>query len=102
MNTANLDNSDFSLLGSVLGVFYTPTTASFDATGTTLKLRYTSLPEDNYTLTLFSGDGQFEDLVGWNLDGEPATFRCRPTGRVTASKAATSTSTFRWMSGQPL
>src|SRR5205823_5190639 len=73
-----LDDSDFSLFGSALGVFYTPTTASYDATGTILTLQYDSLPEDNYTLTLYSGDGQFEDLVGWNLDGEPVAWPIPP------------------------
>src|SRR5205823_5870623 len=49
MKTSNLDDSDFSLYGSALGRFYTPTTASYDATGTILTLHYDGLPEDNYT-----------------------------------------------------
>ena len=69
MNTANLDLYDFSLYGQFGGYLY-PASYSFDAAGTTLTIHYSALQEDNYTLTLFSGDGQFEDLVGNNLDGE--------------------------------
>src|SRR5262249_10162814 len=63
MDTANLDNSDFSLLGKLLGTFYTPTNASYNAAGTVLTLHYAGLPDDNYRLTLFSGDGRFEDTA---------------------------------------
>ena len=69
MNTSNLDASDFSLVGQ-FGGFLSPLSFSYDATGTTLTLQYVGLQEDNDTLTLFSGDSQFEDLVGNNLDGE--------------------------------
>jgi hypothetical protein len=75
MRTANLDNSDFRLRGNVANVNYTPTSAGYDATGTVLTLEYGGLPEDRYTLTLFSGDGRFEDTAdanGWNLDGDPS------------------------------
>ena len=78
MFVANLDNSDFSLLGIEKNVTYTPTGASYDATGRTLTITYTNLPEDRYTLTLLSGSGQFEDLVGHALDGEPFAFPLPP------------------------
>ncbi len=37
-----------------------------------LRLEFDGLPEDDYTLTLYSGDGRFEDLVGNDLDGQPS------------------------------
>ena len=73
MLTANLDITDFTLQGSYLGVAYAPTSFSYDPTGTTLTLNYTSLPDDRYTLTLLSADGRFEDVAGNNLDGETTT-----------------------------
>ena len=56
-----------------------PRTAfAYDATGTTLTLHYSGLTEDSYSLTLFSGDGQFEDQVGFNLDGETSAWPIPP------------------------
>jgi hypothetical protein len=72
MKTANLDNSDFRLLGAN-GNNYTPISASYDPTGTVLTLNYEELTEGAYTLSLFSGNGRFEDTAqpdGRNLDGE--------------------------------
>ena len=37
-----------------------------------------SLPEDEYTLTLFSRREGFEDVVGNDLDGEPIAFPIPP------------------------
>ena len=78
MAVANLDNSDFVLFGIDRNVTYTPTGASYDATGRTLTINYSNLPEDRYTLTLLSGTGQFEDSVGIDLDGEPLAFPLPP------------------------
>ena len=46
-------------------------TFAFNGAGTVLTLGYANLPDDRYTLTLRSGDGALEDLVGWDLDCEP-------------------------------
>ena len=78
MLTANLDAADFSLQGSYLSVSYSPSAFSYNPAGTTLAIDYTSLPEDRYTLTLFPGDGQFEDVVGNDLDGEPVAWPIPP------------------------
>jgi hypothetical protein len=71
MLTSNLDTSDFTLVGLFRNVSYFPSSFSFDATKTVLTINYSNLPEDNYTLTLLSADGRFEDQAGNNLDGEP-------------------------------
>jgi hypothetical protein len=79
MQTANFDPFDFVLQGTAINnVVYSPTTFGFDGTSTILTLSFTNLPEDSYTLTLFSGDGAFEDLVGFDLDGEPLAFPIPP------------------------
>ncbi len=49
---------------------FQPDAATLDATTFTAEFD-TPLPEGQYTLTLISGDGAFEDLVGNDLDGEP-------------------------------
>ena len=46
----------------------------------TLQLQFGSLPDDTYTLTLLSGAGQFQDLVGNILDGEPHSPFALPSG----------------------
>src|SRR5262249_33511992 len=69
----NLSADDFVLFGNVLGVSYTPSGFSFDASGTVVTVNYTSLPEDNYTLTLIAGvagGSNFTDALGNPLDGE--------------------------------
>jgi len=71
MNGAALEASDFTLRAVQRNVAFAPATFSFDPTGTTLTLAWTNLRDDAYTLTLRSGDGQFEDTVGRDLDGEP-------------------------------
>src|SRR5262249_30768770 len=55
MKTTNLTSDDFTLHGNfrqAAGVNYTPSTFSFDGTGTVLTLTYAGLPDDSYTLTL--------------------------------------------------
>jgi hypothetical protein len=79
MNTANLDPSDFQLVGHIRNSSFFPSSfPSYDPTGTTLTITYSGLPDDAYTLTLISCDGAFEDVVGNNLDGEPLAFPIPP------------------------
>ncbi|HEY2415839.1 MAG TPA: S8 family serine peptidase, partial [Pirellulaceae bacterium] len=73
MQTANLSADDFSLKGTSLNTVYTPSSYSFDASGTVLTLNFTNVPEDYYSLTLVSGltgGTNFTDPVGNALDGE--------------------------------
>jgi FG-GAP-like repeat/Bacterial pre-peptidase C-terminal domain/FG-GAP repeat len=70
MQTTFLDSYDFALTGVLTSAIYTPTSFGFDASGRTLTIQYAGLPEDNYALTLASGDYAFEDVGGNNLDGE--------------------------------
>ncbi|MCY2927358.1 MAG: pre-peptidase C-terminal domain-containing protein, partial [Planctomycetota bacterium] len=72
-----LDATDF-LLSSALHGEFLPASWNYDAASCQLRLSYVNLPEDAYTLTLRSGDGRFEDLVGCNLDGEPLTWPVGP------------------------
>lgn len=84
MIAANLDLSDFLLHGLVSDVAYTPASFDYDPEACTLEIQYASLPDDRYQLTLRSGDGRLEDIVGWDLDGEaPLTWpidSANPTG----------------------
>ena len=74
MNKTNLSSGDFSLKGADLNLSYSASSFSFDAAGTTLTINYANLPEDRYTLTLFSGSSAFADLAGHTLDGEALTW----------------------------
>ena len=78
MNAANLDPSDIQLSGQFLSSSFVPTSASYDASGTVLTLTFSGLPDDAYTLVLISGDGAFEDVVGFDLDGEPLAWPIPP------------------------
>jgi len=78
MNVSNLDPTDVTLHGQYLNVNYTPSHLAYDPTGTILAASYTGLPEDAYTLTLLSADTRFEDVVGWNLDGEALAWPIPP------------------------
>ena len=78
MLKADLDASDFSLVGIHAGIDYTPTSFSYNRAGTSLTLYYTSVPEDQYTLTLLSGPGRFEDTAGLALDGEATAWPIPP------------------------
>lgn len=73
MNAAGLDPSDVELVGQWSGS-YTATSLSYNATQTVLTVEFDDLDDDLYTLTLISGDGAFEDLIGFDLDGEPLAF----------------------------
>ncbi len=70
MRAENLDRLDFGLSSLNRGIFTDVTSFSFDETKTILTLKYTGVPEDTYRLNLYSGDGRFEDEVGFDLDGE--------------------------------
>ena len=77
LNTSSLDAADVSLVGAMTGV-HTPVFFSYDALTSTLTLEFAELNEDSYTLTLISGDGAFEDLLGNDLDGEPLAWPIPP------------------------
>ena len=81
MKTANLDATDFTLLGIDKNVSYTATSFSYNGAGTILTINFTNLAEDRYTLTLLSADTRFEDVSGNDLDGEAGAF---PTGNGVA------------------
>jgi sugar lactone lactonase YvrE len=65
--------ASFDLLGDFRNVHYAPLSFSLDATNTVLTLNFPVLPDDRYTLTLFSKG--FQDRVLFYLDGEPHTPR---------------------------
>ena len=79
IDATNLGPEDVLLTGLVNGSFEA-SSVSFDAPSRTLTVEFGDLPEDSYTLTLISGDGAFEDLVGNDLDGEAHPFTTVPTG----------------------
>ncbi|MDP6546689.1 MAG: SdrD B-like domain-containing protein [Phycisphaerae bacterium] len=56
----NLDETDFELAGSLHGP-QDADTWSYDPAARTLMLNYIHLPDDNYSLTLYSETGRFED-----------------------------------------
>jgi len=73
LDAAAIDASDVQLMGSLSGP-HSPTLFSYDAVTSTLSLEFADLTDDAYSLTLKSGDGAFEDLLGRDLDGEPLAF----------------------------
>ncbi len=66
------DPSDVTLVGDVYAT-YQPDSVAFDPVTNEVAVVFSGLVSDNYTLTLRSGDGHFEDLAGNDLDGEFAT-----------------------------
>jgi len=72
LDETNLDATDVELLGLGSGLAFAVDSFSYDPVGSKLILEFAGLPEDDYRLTLKSGDGQFEDPLGFDLDGEPA------------------------------
>lgn len=50
------------------------TAVAYDAATLTLTAEFAPFLEGDYVLTLISGDGAFEDVVGNDLDGEPVGF----------------------------
>jgi len=83
MDELALDASDVELVGVNSGA-HAPTVFSYDPGTLTLTLGFADLADDAYMLTLFSGDGQFEDLVGRDLDGEADPVTTVPSGDGTA------------------
>ncbi|MCH8046641.1 MAG: tandem-95 repeat protein [Planctomycetes bacterium] len=77
LSDASLGAEDVLLIGALTGA-HAPDTFNYDGPSSTLNLGYNSLLDDNYTLTLTSGDGAFEDLPGNDLDGEPLAFPIPP------------------------
>ncbi len=77
IKASTLDSSDFALRGTATGA-KSPAWWSFNTNTATLTLNYSALPEDEYTLTLYSGDGRFEDAEGLNLDGEATAWPIPP------------------------
>jgi subtilase family serine protease/methionine-rich copper-binding protein CopC/type 1 glutamine amidotransferase len=76
-----LDASDVALVGAATGL-HSPVSGGFeyDLDTDTLTVDFGDLPEDAYTLRLFSGDGRFEDVAGNGLDGEPDPTTTVPSG----------------------
>lgn len=70
IEASNLDVGDFRLHGIVSGAM-APDSFTYDAGTSTLILEFSGLIQDDYALTVYSGDGQIEDLLGHDLDGEP-------------------------------
>ena len=77
LNAANLDESDISLIDDDANS-YAPTNLNYSPGTSSLTVDFADLPEGRYTMTLFSGDGMFEDLAGNDLDGEPVAFPLPP------------------------
>ena len=75
----SLNTFDVPLVGQASGG-HLPLAFDYDALTSTLTLEYINLPADEFTITLLSGDGSFEDLVGHDLDGEPDELTTVPSG----------------------
>jgi hypothetical protein len=70
MNPSLVTAASFSLHGIFRSLDYKPASSGFDPSGTVLTINYSNLPDDGYTLTLFSSG--LQDLVG--LDLSPGNF----------------------------
>ncbi|MBN2474704.1 MAG: hypothetical protein JXB62_08850, partial [Pirellulales bacterium] len=79
LDATHLDATNVSLVGLLSGAL-APDLFEYDPTSSTLRLEYAGLPEDSFTLTLASGNGRLEDLVGNDLDGEPDPISTVPSG----------------------
>ncbi len=83
LSEAALDPTDVQMIGLATGQ-HTPTAFDYDVSSSTLTLRFDLPIEDSYTLTLRSGDGRLEDLVGNDLDGERHPNTTVPSGNAIA------------------
>ena len=82
MNTTTLTAAAFSLVGTINGL---QTPVSFGWLDPQhVQLQYANLPDDSYTLTLVSAAGDFQDLAGNILDGEPHSPFLLPSGNSVA------------------
>lgn len=70
MRTAQISAADFALDALGESISYTPDTISWDQAGEVMTLTYSGIVEDDYQFTLTSADGSFEDIPGWDLDGD--------------------------------
>lgn len=59
------------LIDNRTGLLYAATSVSYDAETDLFTASFSSLPEGEFTLTLFSGSTGIEDVVGNDMDGEP-------------------------------
>jgi hypothetical protein len=71
------DPSSVSVTGST-GSNLAPAQLSLSQTGSVLTATFINVEEDNYTLTLVSGDGRLEGISGEDLDGEALAFPIPP------------------------
>jgi ELWxxDGT repeat protein len=71
LSDSGLDASDVVLVGQRTGS-YAATAVYYDRASITLTVRFAGLADDRYTLTLYSGNGQLEDVAGNDLDGSPS------------------------------
>jgi len=79
LDAAALDVWDVLLRGSVSGYRY-PDALAYEPSTSTLTVQFAQLPPDNYLLSLYSGDGAFQDVSGHDLDGEPNPWATTPSG----------------------
>jgi hypothetical protein len=70
IKTSNIDKSDFELANIARTAVLTASSFSFSTTGDAITVNYLNVGEDRYTFKLSSGNGQFEDVAGNDLDGE--------------------------------
>jgi uncharacterized delta-60 repeat protein len=68
---SNIDKSDFELANLARTVIYTASSFSISPSGNAITVNYSNVREDRCAFKLFSGNGQFEDVAGNDLDGEP-------------------------------
>ena len=102
MKTANLTSDDFTLHGNfrqAVGINYTPGSFSYNPAGTVVTLNYTSLPDDNYTLTLIAGVSS-GTISRMRLAILSTVNSPGPSCRATASPAETSLSVSAWTPGR--
>ena len=62
---------DIDLLNSDIGTALQENSLNYDAESDVFSVGYDNVPEGNYTLSISSGKGAFEDRAGNALDGEP-------------------------------
>ncbi|MGD0901171.1 MAG: pre-peptidase C-terminal domain-containing protein, partial [Thermoguttaceae bacterium] len=78
MDTSVLSATDFTLVGTLTGAHAATSFAWSDPRN--VRLQFANLSADTYTLTLKSGAGEFQDLAGNALDGEPHSPYSLPSG----------------------
>ena len=71
LSDTQLDWNDIQLTNLLGQPFFRPPLLEYDDSTNSLTATFYSVPEGDYQLSLVSGDGAFEDLVGNDFDGEP-------------------------------